>query len=142
MQPPVLCARCDDDRTRLIAAALADDRFERAVANLQHGVHVDLRAESHGLLQHPLSKLVAGNFRKAGVVFQLGREGDLAAEGIALQHQHRFSCAARINRRRQAGRTRADNKNIITHISCPLPQQRRGCWRGSPRAPSRPRRQE
>ena len=107
------CTGGDDDRPRFIAARLADDGLDITVHDLCHRVHVDLRAQRHGLLQHPLGKLIAADFLKTGIVFQLGREGDLPAKGVLFQHQDGFSRTAGINGGGQPGRSGAHNDNIV-----------------------------
>ncbi len=51
--------------------------------------------------------------RKAEIVFDPGGSSGLAAEGAAVQHERGKSLGRRIHRRREAGRSRADDRDVV-----------------------------
>ncbi len=60
----------NDDAFGLIAGVFTDDHLGIGVLDAGDGVHIDVSAKLHGLLQHPLGKLVAGDLGKARIILQ------------------------------------------------------------------------
>ena len=68
IQPAVPGSGGDDDGPCFIGPVLADHGLDRAVFHAGHEVHIHVGPQGHGLLQHPLGQVVAGDGLKAGIV--------------------------------------------------------------------------
>ena len=78
-------------------------------------VQLDLGALLHGLLQEPVAELRAGDGDEAGEVLDLGAPGDLAAEGVLLDHEHGLARAPCVGGGGQARGASAEDEDIVKH---------------------------
>ena len=72
-----------------------------------------LCALGQDLIQHPFRQLAAAELQRAGIIFHLGRIGDLSAEAVFLQHQNALAVAQGVKRRRHAGGAAAHYDDIV-----------------------------
>ena len=72
-----------------------------------------LRAERLSLSTHLCRQRLAVDALNAGIIDDLGRDGDLPAERFLFEHEHPIAGARKINCRRQTRGTAADDRNII-----------------------------
>ena len=86
-----------------------------AVLDAAHLVDLDLGAHLHGLFGHAISEIHPADRGNSRIIFDLRRPGDLAAQGVLLQDEDAFPRAPGVDRRRQAGRTAADDKDVVQH---------------------------
>ena len=111
----------DDQCVRLIAVAGIADADERPArqVDLDDGVEEQLRADMLGLLLHLLHQPGAlDDVGEARIVLDIGGDGELAARLDAL-HQHGLQAGAGgIDRRRVAGRARAQDQNLAAMSCC------------------------
>ena len=106
----------EDHRGGAIGVTLRRAHVEPAVTaalNALDRVGHELRAELLGVLGHFLRQLPALDALEAGVVFdQVGVE-QLAARRAALERHGLEHAAARVHRRAHAGRSRADDDDVV-----------------------------
>ena len=101
-----------------VFVAAISDRLERRSAG---DVHIDNRVPHHartdmlGLLLHLLHQPGAlDNVCEAGIVFDIGRDGQLAAGLQPLHHDGLHHCSRCVNGGRISCRSRADDKHLGT----------------------------
>ena len=120
---PGLRADGGDERAALEdRAGVAGDGLDPVGPDRNHGdlVELDLRALLHGLFQQPVAELCAADGHEAGEVFNLGAPGDLAAEGVLLDHEHGFARAPGVGGGGQARGPSADDEDIVKHDDSPF----------------------
>ena len=77
------------------------------------GFKIRLRAEIQNLRQQPVGQFPSADLRKSRIIFHAGRKRNLSAVAAAFEQQRAFSGPAGIQRRRQAGRTGADDNDVV-----------------------------
>ena len=87
----------------------------------------ELCAEALCLLPHCVRQFSAAGFCYAGIVHDLIRDSDLAAEMLLLHHQHAIACPGKIKGRRKSGRPSTYHDYIIElfHLHYSMPTRSR-----------------
>ena len=87
----------------------------------------ELCAEALCLLPHCVRQFSAAGFCYAGIVHDLIRDSDLAAEMLLLYHQHAIACPGKIKGRRKPGRPSTYHDHIIElfHLHYSIPTRSR-----------------
>jgi hypothetical protein len=124
-QAPPRDAGCQNDRScaHHVAAAVESDFARRRIDAGDQARDQDFRAEPTRLLERAAGKLVARDpIRKAEIVLDPRRHAGLSPRDLALDDNRAqpFGCA--VDRRRQARRSAADDRDIVFRRSGARPQ--------------------
>ena len=108
-------AHREDDGARLVRLVADGDRLDGPVQGDRVDVlHPQVGAEAQRLLAHLVHQFGPGDaVAEAGVVLHLGGGHQRAAELGALEHQRLQLGAGRVDGRRVAGRTGADDDHVM-----------------------------
>ena len=120
-EPPRRCAAGNDQRAR-VKGLVAEIQRERVLRQIGSGEmsEAELRAETRGLLAHVLDQLrTLDAFRPARKVLHQGRDRQLPAGLMPLDHQRMEVGACCVDSGGEPGATRADDDgvaNVVCHV--------------------------
>jgi hypothetical protein len=114
-EPPPCHARCKDKSARPDRIGAVEKHLMRRWIDAGDGTcDQDLGAQPPGLLERAARQLVAGNAAwKAEIVLDPRRCPGLSARGLALDNDGAQTLGCAIDRRREAGRSAANDGNIV-----------------------------